>query len=30
MDAKGEKGQYVMIYKPDPFSSARGVWLSKI
>ena len=24
MDAKGEKGQYVMIYKPDPFPLPAG------
>gem|GEM_PF-1422405 len=27
---KGERGQYVMIYKPDAFSSDRGVWLSTV
>ena len=24
---KGEKGQYVVIYKPNPFDDARGTWL---
>ena len=27
---KGERGQYVMIYKPNAFSSERGVWLNTV
>lgn len=27
---KGERGQYVMIYKPNSFASDRGVWLSTV
>jgi len=26
-DDKGEKGEYVLIYKPNPFAADRGIWL---
>ena len=26
-DDPGQSGKYVGIYKPDPFSAARGIWL---
>ena len=29
-DDKGETGQYVFIYKPNPFDASRGVWLFTI
>lgn len=29
-DDKGEKGQYVFIYKPNAFESDRGIWLFNV
>lgn len=26
-DDKGEKGEYVLVYKPNPFAADRGIWL---
>jgi len=26
-DDKGEKGEYVLIYKSNPFAADRGIWL---
>jgi len=29
-DNTGEKGQWVLIYKPDAFSATRGTWLFQV